>query len=195
MDAPPWKSNEDRSEAYPDETIRVSYVQITKACLCAGLSTADAEDLAQDVWEWMIRTGVPIALIATPWLKAVVHNYVLRFRRRSYCHHFREGQLLEKATEPQSSQPLPVLESNELLDRVAAVLPKRERNLLALVRRGHPFAEAARILGVPRGSCAYYQGQLIAYARREMRRRNQIPITRRLKPPQRPPQIGISVST
>jgi DNA-directed RNA polymerase specialized sigma24 family protein len=172
MDAPPWKGSQDQAEAYPDDSVRASYVQITKACLCAGLSPADAEDLAQDIWEWVIRTGVPIALIASPWLKAVVHNYILRFRRRTSCHHFREGQLLEKAPEPQSSHPLPVLESNELLDRVASVLPKRERNLLALIRQGFSFTEAARILAIPRGSHAYHQGQLIAYARREMKRRN-----------------------
>ena len=172
MDAPLWRASQHRSEPDPGEAIRASYLQINRACLCAGLSPADAEDLAQDVWEWMIRTGVPIALISTPWLKAVVHHHILRFWRRSSCHKFREGQKLEQAPEPQFSQSLSVLESKELLERVAAVLPKRERSLLTLVRRGHPFAEAARILGIPRGSHAYYQSQLIAYARREMTRRN-----------------------
>jgi len=125
MDASPWKSSGHRPEVYSDETIRVSYLQIAKACVCAGLSPADADDLAQDVWMWMLRVGVPIALIATPWLKAVVHNYVLRFRRRDYSHRVREGRPLETVPEPAAWQPEGHLESNELLDRVAMLLPER----------------------------------------------------------------------
>jgi DNA-directed RNA polymerase specialized sigma24 family protein len=171
MGAPPWKSSGDRSEAYPDETIRGSYVQITKACLCAGINPADAEDLAQDIWTWMIRVGAPIALLATPWLTAVIHNYILRFRRRSHSHRMREGQPLETAREPMAWQPEALVESNELLDRVAPMLPKRERNLLALIRLGYSMPDASRLLGIPAGSRAYYQGRLISYARREMERR------------------------
>src|ERR1700693_3173130 len=111
MDAPPWKSSGHGPEIYSDETIRVSYLQITTACVCAGLSPADAEDLAQDIWTWMIRVGVPIAMIATPWLKAVVHNYILRFRRRAYSHRVREGQSLETVPEPAAWQPGGALES------------------------------------------------------------------------------------
>jgi DNA-directed RNA polymerase specialized sigma24 family protein len=171
MDAPPRKGVENRSGFYPEESIRVSYVQIAKVCLWAGLSPADAEDLAQDVWEWLLRTGVPIAIVATPWLKEVVQNYVLRFRRRSHRHGLREGLPLETAPEPISAASERFLESKELLDRVASMLPKRERDLLALIRRGYSIAEASNRLGIPPGSRAYYQGQLIAYARREMKRR------------------------
>jgi len=179
MRAPPRKSGEDRSEVYSEESIRASHKLIVRACVFAGLAPADADDLAQDLWEWVIRTRVPMALIATPWLKEVVHNFILRFRRRSYCRNRREGRSLEEVPEPRSSPPLPALESNELLDRIASVLPKLERNLLDLVRRGYSVADAARILGIPKGSCAYYQGRLVAYARREMQRRNQVPITGR----------------
>lgn len=170
MGTPPWRSTGVPSETYSDETIRASYVQITKACLCAGISPADAEDLAQDVWTWMIFVGVPLAMIATPWLKAVVHNYILRFRRRSHSHHVREGQSLETVPEPMSCQPETFLESNELLDRVSALLPKRERSLLALIRRGYSLPEASRRLGIAPGSRAYYQGRLVAYARRALKR-------------------------
>jgi DNA-directed RNA polymerase specialized sigma24 family protein len=170
MDAPPWKSGGHRPETYPDETIRGSYVEISRACVCAGLSPADAEDLAQGVWTWMIRVGVPIAVIATPWLKAVVRNYILRFRRRDYSHRVREGRPLETVPEPAAWQPEGLLESNELLDRVAVLLPKRERSLLALIRRGYSLPEASRLLGIPAGSRDYYQGRLIAYGRRELKR-------------------------
>ena len=177
IDAPPRKGLENRSEFYPEGSIRVSYIQIAKVCLWAGLSPADAEDLAQDVWEWMVRTGVPIALIATPWLKEVVHNYILRFRRRSRRQGSREGLPLEKAPEPTTPPSDGNLESKELLDRVASMLPKRERNLLALIRRGYSISEASNRLGIPPGSRAYCQGRLVAYARREMKRRNQVTLT------------------
>jgi len=91
-------------------------------------------------------------VIATPWLKAVVHNYILRFRRRDYSHRVREGRPLETVPEPAAWQPEGPLESNELLDRLAALLPKRERSLLALIRRGYSLPEASRWLGVPPGS-------------------------------------------
>jgi DNA-directed RNA polymerase specialized sigma24 family protein len=178
MDAPPSKSGSHRAETYSDETIRVSYVQITTACVCAGLSSADAEDLAQDIWMWMLRVGVPIAVIATPWLKAVIHNYILRFRRRDYSHRVREGRPLETVPEPAEWQPEGVFESNELLDRVAALLPKRERSLLALIRKGYALPEASRILGIPAGSRDYYQGRVIACAQRELARKRMIPIKR-----------------
>jgi DNA-directed RNA polymerase specialized sigma24 family protein len=110
MCAPDGKGAEDRSEIYPEESIRASYARIAKLCLWEGLSYADAEDLAQDVWEWMIRTGVPIALVATPWLREVVHNYILRFRRRRHLRVLREGRPLEKAPEP---SVLPLEESLE----------------------------------------------------------------------------------
>jgi DNA-directed RNA polymerase specialized sigma24 family protein len=178
MDAPPWKSEAHGPEVYSDETIRVSYVRITRACVCAGLNPADSEDLAQDIWMWMLRVGVPIALIATPWLKAVVRNHVLRFRRRDYSHRVREGRPLETVPEPAAGQPEGVFESNDLLDRVAVLLPKRERGLLALIRRGYSLPEASRVLGIPAGSRDYYQGRIIAYARRAMKRPVAIPIRR-----------------
>jgi DNA-directed RNA polymerase specialized sigma24 family protein len=163
-------SGEDGSETYPEPSIRAAYALITRTCLGAGLSAADTDDLAQDIWEWLIRTGVPVSVIATPWLKGAVHNYILRFRRRSYCRRVREGQSLASVPEPRSSPPLSRLESKELLDRVATALPSHERSLLALIRRGYSVAESARLLGIPRGSRAYHQGRLVACARRAMKR-------------------------
>ena len=125
---------------------------------------------------WMLRVGVPIAVLATPWLKAVVHNYILRFRRRDYSHRVREGLSLETVPEPAASQQEELLESNELLDLVARLLPDRERSLLVLIRKGYSLPEASRLLGIPAGSRDYYQGRLIACARRAMKRPVTIPI-------------------
>lgn len=171
MHAPPRKA----TETYPDDSIRAAYRTITRVCLCSGLSPADAEDLAQDLWEWLIRAGVPMTVIATPWLNEAVRNYILRFRRRSSLRHAREGRLPEAGPEPQSSPLLAALESNDVLDQIATALPRCERNLFDLVRRGYSIAEAARVLGIPRGSCAYYRERLISYARRATRCKSTLP--------------------
>ena len=108
----------------------------------------------------------------------MVHNYILRFRRRDYSHRVREGRPLETVPEPAVWQPEGLLESNELLDRVATLVPKRERSLLALIRRGYSLPEASRLLGIPAGSRDYYQGRLIAYGRRLLKRTVAVPIKR-----------------
>jgi DNA-directed RNA polymerase specialized sigma24 family protein len=136
------------------------------------LSSADADDLAQDLWEWLIRTDVSMSVIATPWLRRVVDNYILRVRRRNHRRRWREGVSLEAAPEAMAWQPEALLDSSELLDRVGARLPARERDLLELIRRGASMAEASRLLGIPHGSRAYHRRQIVAYARWELRRTN-----------------------
>lgn len=178
MDAPRRTAHDDRSEPYSEDSILACHRRVTRACAFAGLSAADADDVAQDLWAWLLRTGLPMTVITTPWLKAAAQNYILRFRRRAHLRNVREGRSLDSLPEPQSIPFPPQLESNELLDQVAAVLPKTERCLLDLVRRGHTIAEASRMLGIPRGSRDYHKGQLIAYARRELQRRNRIPISK-----------------
>jgi len=171
MRVPLRTSDKERPTAYPETSIRASYKMIARECLWAGLSPADSDDLAQDLWEWLIRNGVPASAIATPWMMGVVRNYIRRFRRRSRCQEARETGPLERAAEPHSEEPLAVIESSELLDLVSGVLPKRERDLLALIRLGYSLPEASRALNIPAGSRAYSSGRLIAFARREMRRR------------------------
>ena len=170
VDAPPWESGNGQAESYSEEMIRAANGRITRACLCMGLSLADSEEIAQEIWIWVLRLGVPTALMTTPWLKAVVHNHVLRHRRRSYSRAVREGRTLESVPEPRVWQPFARLEAKDLLDRVASLLPERERDLLALIRRGYSLPEASRRLGIPDGSRAYYQGRLIDYARRVLKR-------------------------
>jgi DNA-directed RNA polymerase specialized sigma24 family protein len=171
MPTPLRTSNEERASAYPENSIRASYRLIARECLWAGLNPADSDDLAQDLWEWLIRNGVPSAAIATPWMMGVVRNYIRRFRRRSYSLESRESVSLDRAAEPRSEESLAVIESSEFLDRVSHVLPKRERDLLALIRLGYSLPEASRVLKIPAGSRAYSSGRLIAYARRELKRR------------------------
>jgi RNA polymerase sigma factor (sigma-70 family) len=172
MRAPLRTGDKEPPTAYPEQSIRSSYRLIARECLRAGLSPADSEDLAQDLWEWLIRSGVPASSIATPWMMGVVRNYIRRYWRRTRCHEVRESGPLERAVEPQSLEPSAHIESSELLDRVSRALPKRERDLLALIRLGYTLPEASRALKIPAGSRAYSSGRLVAYARRALRRRS-----------------------
>src|SRR5262249_14815882 len=175
MKAPPRTRDDDPSRKDPDDSIRALYGVISKTDFFASLTAADTDDVAQDLWEWLIRAGIPLAVISAPWLRAAVRNYIMRFRRRTAYHNAREGRSLESMPEPPSQPLLPLLESNELLDHVAAVLPSTERRMLKLIRCGYTVADAARLLRIPAGSRDFYKGRIIAYARRELQRRNRIP--------------------
>ena len=131
--------------------------------------------MAQDIWLWLLRQGTPALILSMPWLSAVARNFILRYRRRSSRQRAREGRSLDAVPEPQTAEPLRELEASELLDRVAAAVPEIERRLLALIRRGHSLAEASRLLGIPRGSRAYYRQRLITCGRRELRARTARP--------------------
>lgn len=147
------------------------YAQISEACAHAGLESPDAEEIAQDIWEWLLRTDKVTLAQQVPWLGAVAQNFIRRFWRRSYRQRLREGTGLHSGSEPSSREPAQDLETKEILDRVSQALPDKERQLLTLIRSGHTIAEAARLLKIPRGSRAYYSGRLVACGRNEMQRR------------------------
>lgn len=155
----------------PETWITESYARILTSCIYAGLPSSEAEDVAQDIWLWLLRQGTPGPVVSMPWLSAVSRNFILRYRRRNFRRKAREGRALDAVPEPRTAESLPKLEASELLDRVAAAVPEIERRLLALIRRGHSLAEAARLLGIPRGSRAYYHQKLITCGRRELRAR------------------------
>lgn len=162
-----------RGNGYPvvdgDDAVAALHASILAVCLAAGLARPDADDVAQDVWEWVLRSGMAASAVAAPWIAAVARNFVMRSRRRISKRRYREGVALEKVPEPQASVAGPPLETKELLDTLAEILPQKERALLLLVRKGHSLARAAELLGIPRGSRAYYSGRLIRVARRAIR--------------------------
>ena len=168
--ASPSESADARPSYSEDAAVEI-YTQILRVCLKAGLGRVESEDVAQDIWTWLLRTGSPTLALTPPWLSAVAQNYVLRFRRRAGRLRVREGVAIDAIPEPGCPDDASRLEGREVLDRMAAVLPQTERNLLALIRNDHTFTKAAAILGIPRGSHAYYRTRLVRFAREEMRAR------------------------
>jgi DNA-directed RNA polymerase specialized sigma24 family protein len=152
-------------------------------CRCAGLAPWEADDIAQDIWLWLLREGRLAREFSTPWLAAVARNFILRYWRRKTRRSTLEACSLDACPEPRTQDVLPELEVEDLLDRVAAALPETERRILALIRSGHSLAESARLLGVPRGSRGYYQRKLVACARRELAQKAVLPVRRTGEPP------------
>ena len=134
-------------------------------CLAAGLCRTDAEDVAQDICLWLLRAGTPTFALCGPWLAAVVRNFVLRNHRRRGLAIAREGIPLDDIAEPAAPSDPSTFEARQFLDRITELLPHPERELLLLVRRGFTVVQAARSLGIPRGSCDYHRKRIVSLAR------------------------------
>lgn len=153
------------SATYSEEAALEIYARLLRVCLKAGIGREESEDIAQDIWTWLLRSGSPPLALRAPWLAAVARNYVLRFRRRSGWLREREGVAIEEIPEPGCPGDARRVEAAEVLDRMAAALPRTEKRLLALIREGHTLAHAARMLGIPRGSRAFHRARLARSAR------------------------------
>ena len=158
----------DAGPKYSEEAAAEIYSRILRVCVRAGLGRTESEDVAQDIWTWLLRSESPCLALTAPWLSAVAQNFVLRYRRRTGRLRAHEGVAIDAIPEPGHPDDFRRLESREVLDRMAGVLPPTERHLLALIRDGHTLAGAARILGIPRGSRAFYRARLVRAAREAM---------------------------
>lgn len=135
------------------ETIaQTAYARILRICGFAGLPVPDAEDVAQDIWVWLIETGRLGDASSLHWLGAVTINYVRRYRRARSRRTARESQALD-GRRPGDLD----IETRISFDEIERCLPGLEASLLRLVRRGSTFAEASRRLQIPRGSSDYYR--------------------------------------
>ena len=152
-------------QPYSSSEVREISARIVALSVAAGLHPVDAEDLSQDVCLWLLRAGSPTLALCGPWLAAVVRNYVLRYRRQRGRITTREGTTLDDIAEPAAPPERSAFERGQFLDRMTDLLPQPERQLLRLVRSGLTVVQAARALGIPRGSCDYYRKRLITLAR------------------------------
>jgi DNA-directed RNA polymerase specialized sigma24 family protein len=148
--------------------IRLIHAKVVRTSLAMGLSISDAEDLAQDLFIWLLRGGSMPAITWSPWLAAVVRNFVRRYWRGRSVRSLRESRatvearVFSAATERSDS-----IDVRLSLDRIERRLPDVEASLLRLVRRGCSFAEAAKLLEIPRGSKTFFRKRLIAHMARD----------------------------
>src|SRR5512141_2830145 len=97
---PSPSESKDRRASYSEEAALEIYSQILRVCLKAGLPREESEDIAQDIWTWLLGTGSPTLALTAPWLSAVAQNYVLRYRRRAGRLRVREGVASDDIPEP-----------------------------------------------------------------------------------------------
>ncbi len=149
----------------PDSTkgITEAYALIRNACRVAGLADVDADDVAQDVFLWLTQSGRLLALPPKPWLIVATQNFVRRYQRRESRRIARESKAVAESTVTGCGiRPQP-LDMKLSLDRIEERLPGVEGELLHQVRHGSSFAEAVRVLGIPRGSRSFFRKRLIAH--------------------------------
>ena len=166
----PRRQGSGRAGCEPETWISESYSRILTCCICAGLRASEADDVAQDIWLWLLRQGTP----ALDRLDAVA------LRGRPEFH----PSVPAKELPPEGSGRAPARRGARASNGLSPCRSSRrascwtvspppsreiERRLLALIRTGHSLAEASRLLGIPRGSRAYYHQRLITCGRRELR--------------------------
>jgi len=154
----------------PSAEDEVAYLsrQIVRACVLLGLAGPDAEDVSQDVLQWLVQSGNLAMAFLAPWLAAVVHNFVLRFGRRRG----REKSLLggpgfaESRCESHGS----LVEAKVFIEQLASLAPLSDRKLLALMGAGYRLSEAAQRSGIPHGSEQFHLRRIRTLARSLSRR-------------------------
>ena len=146
----------------PEDQLLVASGRMLSACLLAGLAVQDAEDLCQDIWEWLLNSDNLAMATLAPWLGAVVENFLLRFLRRRW----RESCLFRQETDARCESREGAVEARLFLQRLASRSPVRDRKLLELLGAGYGLSEAARIAGIPHGSEQFHLGRIRALANR-----------------------------
>jgi DNA-directed RNA polymerase specialized sigma24 family protein len=149
----------------PSAEDEVAYLsrQVVRACVLFGLAGPDAEDVSQDVLQWLIESGNLAMAFLAPWLAAVVHNFVLRFGRRRR----RERGLFLGHGFPDSrcESHGQVVEARVFLEQLASLAPLSDRKLLALMGSGYRLSEAAHQSGIPHGSEQFHLRRIRTLAR------------------------------
>lgn len=154
------------SESRPDsdEDIPEAYVRILRVCRGAGLCPSDAQDVAQDVFLWLLLHPDLPAPTEVKWLRVVVQNFIRRHWQARKVRGARESLAhAEAAVFAREDDGAGRVDITLSLDRIGEGLPAVEGRLLHMVRSGCSFAEAVTAHGIPRGSRTFFRKRLIAH--------------------------------
>ena len=151
----------DCSDALTEEAHR----RMLKSCASLGMRRADAEDVTQEVWIWLLGSrALDPHRLRSPWLEAVTRNFVRRHWRESFRRRRREQRWQELLM--QGRAPIDrdrSLEARRVLKELNRRLSGKDKRVLSLVRLGFTFGEASVIVGVPRGSRHRIYRRLVRY--------------------------------
>ena len=154
------------SELGPDSVngIPEVYARILRVCYSSGLSSSDAQDVAQDVFLWLLRHRDLPRPTELAWLSVVVQNFIRRHWQAKKVRGDRESLAhAEAAVFARADGGAATVEATLSLDRIERRLPEVEGKLLHMVRSGSSFAQAVRAQGIPRGSRTFFRKRLIAH--------------------------------
>lgn len=163
MDAPCGQGSVEGGSEPFSEVLTQAYRRIRRACLLAGLARADADDLAQDLLLWLVETGRLDAASILPWVGAAAQNFIKRYWRERWVRRTRESSAALELERTERRQTGTGVDLKVSLDRLERRLPAVEAELLRLVRGGASFAEATRVLHIPRGSLTFLRNRLIQH--------------------------------
>jgi DNA-directed RNA polymerase specialized sigma24 family protein len=164
MDVLPCKAGCGAAGPDSPDGIREAYARILQACVFAGLALPDAEDVAQDLFLWLLRSGPVLVLPAMPWLAAAAQNFIRRNWRQRRVRRQREAlAVAEAAVFARGDGAADSVEVRLSLDRIERRLPEVEAKLLHLVRTGCSFPEAITALKIPRGSRSFFRKRLVSH--------------------------------
>lgn len=154
-----------RTSWFSATTVDLVYSTVRATCARAGLRSEQREEVAQEVWLWLLRRGLPPPQ-SSAWLNAVTRNMLLRWRRRQHRLSSREAQAPERLDRAVAAGSVEELENQIALAQVATALSPLERRLLMLFLREGSLSEAASRLGIPKGSRTYLRKRLATRLRK-----------------------------
>jgi DNA-directed RNA polymerase specialized sigma24 family protein len=155
----------DPEAALGETVLRQAFARVVNACGYHGIQRADAEDLAQDLFVWLLDHRDRWVLLEGAALAGAIRIYLMRYRRRTHRQRLREGAPLNSDFDPRGSSE-PLTDETALSVRsLEKLLPGTEARVLRHLRGGATWAEAVSAVGVPPGSRDWLRKRMAGHVR------------------------------
>jgi hypothetical protein len=151
---------------YPgEETLREAFVRVLRACDHQGLQRADAEDLAQDLFLWLVAHPERAPLLTGAGLGSAIRIYLMRYRRRTHTRRMREAPAVDFEIDARGSSRPHADEITVSVGALERLLPGAEARVLKQLKAGATWAEAVAAAGVPPGSRDWLRKRMAGHVR------------------------------
>jgi DNA-directed RNA polymerase specialized sigma24 family protein len=148
-----------------EAVLRDAFARVIRTCRYHGVPRADAEDLAQEFFLWLLIHPQRSDLASGPALAATIHNYLLRYRRRTSRQRRREVMGLTPTFDMRRWSEPGTDETTMSVRALDSLLPSGEAKILRYLKAGATWAEAASAAGVPPGSRDWLRKRMAGHVR------------------------------
>lgn len=155
----------DPSLALGEAVLREAYERVVHACDHHGLPRADAEDLAQDFFLWLLIHPDRAPLLTGPCLGGVIRNYLLRYRRRTHRRRLHERPAVDPDFDLRGSSRPRTDETTISVRALERLLPETEARIIRHLKEGDSWSEAAEAVGIPQGSRDWLRKRIAGHVR------------------------------